>query len=173
VGGGIGGAFEFQGTNISPRLLRRSQPATSESGVSPAYSSFRPALQQTQTSAERILWSLAAAPARTGSAANNKLKGALGRGDDVQRWGVNRVRGIVNGAPAWGELLQANFVAAGRNEAQLSGGDSGGAVYIKDGKFFKLAGINYAVDGPFNTTTPVRAFKPPSSTDAVLPANSP
>jgi len=31
--------------------------------------------------------------------------------------------------------------AGGRNEAQLSAGDSGGAIFIKDGKFYKLAGI--------------------------------
>jgi hypothetical protein len=31
----------------------------------------------------------------------------------------------------------------------LSGGDSGGAVFIQDGSTWKLAGINYAVEGPF------------------------
>ncbi|HMJ06350.1 MAG TPA: hypothetical protein VK474_08875, partial [Chthoniobacterales bacterium] len=37
------------------------------------------------------------------------------------------------------------------NEAHLSVGDSGGAVFIKDGPTWKLAGINYAVDGPIFT----------------------
>jgi hypothetical protein len=31
----------------------------------------------------------------------------------------------------------------------LSQGDSGGAIFIKDGAVWKLAGINFAVDGPF------------------------
>ena len=32
-------------------------------------------------------------------------------------------------------------------------GDSAGAVFIQDGSAWKLAGINYAVDGPYNTST--------------------
>ena len=85
---------------------------------------------------------------------NGKLKGWLwGPGDDVQRWGVNRVQSIVDGGAGLGEFLRATFVAGGsRNEATLSAGDSGGAVFIRDGKFYKLAGINYAVDGPYSTT---------------------
>jgi hypothetical protein len=35
----------------------------------------------------------------------------------------------------------------------LSGGDSGGAVFIEDGAVWKLAGINYAVDGHFYPDT--------------------
>jgi len=91
---------------------------------------------------------------------NNKLKGWLwGPGDGIQRWGVNRVRAILDGGPALGELLYANFVAGGgRNHADLSAGDSGGAVFIKDGKLCKLAGINYAVDGPYNTTNSGAGF---------------
>ncbi|MDQ6656495.1 MAG: hypothetical protein M3Y80_11870, partial [Verrucomicrobiota bacterium] len=37
----------------------------------------------------------------------------------------------------------------GASEAHLSGGDSGGAVFVREGGVWKLAGINYAVDGPF------------------------
>ena len=52
-----------------------------------------------------------------------------------------------------GELLVADFDAgAGPNECHLSGGDSGGGVFIKDGSEWKLAGISYAVDGPYNWT---------------------
>jgi hypothetical protein len=32
----------------------------------------------------------------------------------------------------------------------LTGGDSGGAVFLKDGSDWKLAGINFAVDGSFS-----------------------
>ena len=38
------------------------------------------------------------------------------------------------------------------NEATLSSGDSGGGVFLNDGGIWKLAGINFAVDGPFYTT---------------------
>src|SRR5262249_16904271 len=84
---------------------------------------------------------------------NNRLKGwEWGPGDNVQRWGQNKVSGILQGGPEIGEVLRASFNAGGRNEATLSAGDSGGAVFIKDGKIWKLAGINYAVEGPYNRT---------------------
>jgi hypothetical protein len=92
---------------------------------------------------------------------NNKLKGwEWGDWDSVQRWGQNKVSGIQDGGAGVGELLQVSFNAgAGRNEAQVSRGDSGGAIFIKAGKSFKLAGINYAVDGPYNTTNSGAGFE--------------
>ncbi len=92
---------------------------------------------------------------------NNKLKGwQWGAWDSVQRWGRNRVSGIQDGGAGVGEVLRVSFTAgAGRNEAYLSGGDSGGAVFMRDGKTFKLAGINYGVDGPYNTTNSGSGFE--------------
>ncbi len=78
--------------------------------------------------------------------------------DGVQRWGENGVAQIVNGngilgTGPIGEVLQATFDASGGiNECHLSSGDSGGAVFINDGAVWKLAGVNLAVDGPYNTT---------------------
>jgi hypothetical protein len=52
---------------------------------------------------------------------------------------------------AMGDFLQCDFNASGgADEAHLSVGDSGGGVFIKDGAVWKLAGINYSVDGPFS-----------------------
>lgn len=95
---------------------------------------------------------------------NGKLKGWLwGAWTSVQRWGQNKISAIAYGGSDKGWLLRASFdFGAGRNEADLSGGDSGGAVFIKDGRFYKLAGINYGVDGPYNTTNS------PSEFDAAL-----
>ena len=92
---------------------------------------------------------------------NNRRKGwQWGAMDHLQRWGQNRVSGIVDGGTGFGELLRAAFKAGGgRNEADLSGGDSGGAVFIKDGKAYKLAGINFSVDGPYNTTNSGTGFE--------------
>src|SRR5205823_8137511 len=78
--------------------------------------------------------------------------------DQVRRWGENVVSGVVDGNGVFGsglgELLQAAFDASGSsNECHLSFGDSSGALFIKDGSIWKLAGINYAVDGPYNTTS--------------------
>ena len=85
---------------------------------------------------------------------SNVLKGWFWGGPDgVQRWGTNVVSSIETD-PMVGELLKCNFDATGgTDEAQLSVGDSGGGVFIKDGSVWKLAGINYAVDGPYNTST--------------------
>jgi hypothetical protein len=77
--------------------------------------------------------------------------------DGVIRWGQNVVSGHIDGNTLYGivlgDLLQAAFNAdGGTNECHLSTGDSGGALFIKDGPVWKLAGINYGVDGPYNTT---------------------
>jgi len=82
------------------------------------------------------------------------LRGWLwGAADGVQRWGENQVAGIAFGGAGIGQLLRADFNAgAGVNEAHLSDGDSGGGVFIQEGGIWKLAGINYAVDGLFSFT---------------------
>lgn len=66
--------------------------------------------------------------------------------DGVSRWGTNVV------SAAGGGMLSIDFDAAGSDhEATLSVGDSGGAVFIEDGGLWKLAGINYGIDGMFDT----------------------
>ncbi|MDQ6765546.1 MAG: hypothetical protein M3Z22_05535 [Verrucomicrobiota bacterium] len=72
-----------------------------------------------------------------------------GGSDGVQRWGENYVTSIVQDGPA-NAYVYATFDQTGSpNEAHLSVGDSGGAVFIQEAGVWKLAGINYAVDGPF------------------------
>lgn len=93
----------------------------------------------------------------------SQLKGWFwGPHDGVQRWGQNVVASIYNGdntssgtnPKKIGDLLKMNFTAMGGTEdAGLSGGDSGGGLFIQDSGVWKLAGINYGVDGPFNTNT--------------------
>ena len=101
----------------------------------------------------------------------NQTKGWFwGASDGAQRWGENRVESVVDGDafPATpdgdtnrvGELLMAGFDAeGGPNEAHLSSGDSGGAVFLQDGPTWRLAGINYSVDGPYNTTDTGKGFQ--------------
>jgi hypothetical protein len=104
------------------------------------------------------------APIQTGGPLAPVEKGWLwGPYDAVQRWGENTVEDvidtdgnphsvIISGIAAIGPLLRATFDANdGPNEAALSSGDSSGAVFINDGSVWRLAGINYAVDGPYNT----------------------
>lgn len=98
----------------------------------------------TQRGAERIL--------------DGTLRGwDWGSDDSVRRWGENDVSAVV---PYQGhDLLYATFDQHVQpndhpNEAHLSRGDSGGAVFLNDGGVWKVAGINYAVDGPFWATVP-------------------
>lgn len=76
-----------------------------------------------------------------------------GVSDGVQSWGQNVVSSTVEGGAGVGSLLRFTFDASGSaNESALSGGDSGGAVFIEEKGLWKLAGINYAVDGPYSLT---------------------
>lgn len=74
--------------------------------------------------------------------------------DGVARWGSNTVSSIYSSAV--GNLLTATFSASGTaEEATLSNGDSGGGVFVNDGGIWKLAGVNYSVDGMFDTNNTV------------------
>lgn len=83
------------------------------------------------------------------------LKGWYHTGSDgVARWGTNEVDGISNFGS--GDLLRADFDAVGGGyESTLSSGDSGGAVFVNDNGVWKLAGINFGVDGSFDTNNVV------------------
>jgi hypothetical protein len=84
---------------------------------------------------------------------NNELRGwAWGVYDARQRWGENLVADIVTFTSGPDDAVYATFDQNGLpDECHFSAGDSGGAVFIVDGGIWKLAGINYAVDGPFYT----------------------
>jgi hypothetical protein len=93
---------------------------------------------------------------------NSSVKGwKWGKSDGVQRWGQSTVDTVVTNVPIdRSELLQVLFQAGSvTNETDLSGGDSGGALFINDGSSWKLAGINYAVTGPYNTTNTGSGFQ--------------
>jgi hypothetical protein len=86
------------------------------------------------------------------------LKGwKWGTQDKVRSWGENLVSGTLNAGGTIGQVLKFTFNKQGTsgaqyNEAALSTGDSAGGVFINDGGKWKLAGINYLVDGPFSLT---------------------
>lgn len=84
---------------------------------------------------------------------NSVLKGWKSGQDDAQvRWGLNHVLSV-------GSFLGASFdESGGPDEAALSAGDSSGAAFIQESGVWKLAGINYGIDGPFSTTMDEREF---------------
>ena len=86
---------------------------------------------------------------------NNQMLGWLwGPQDGVERWGENRFSDAFQYGTNW-DLLYATFDQGSdlTEECTLSSGDSGGAAFISDmsdGGKWKLAGINYAVDGNYS-----------------------
>jgi hypothetical protein len=83
----------------------------------------------------------------TGAITNGWMWGA---GDSVERWGENTVSGVYTDATR-GQLLFANFdQTGGSNVCDLSVGDSSGGMFIQNGSQWALAGLHYAVDGPFS-----------------------
>ena len=81
---------------------------------------------------------------------SGQLKGwQWGAGDSVQRWGRNVISGTTTDE-IFGEFLFCNFDLPGvDDECHLSIGDSGGGMFVLEEGLWKLAGIHYAVDGPF------------------------
>ena len=84
---------------------------------------------------------------------NGEAKGWLwGPGDDVERWGRNVVVDTIDD-PTLGQFRYCDFDNPGiAGECHLSVGDSGGGMFVLENGLWRLAGINYAVDGPFRTT---------------------
>jgi len=79
---------------------------------------------------------------------NSELRGwQFGAADAVMRWGVNDVTSTSG-------CLAAGFHFDGTpDESYLSSGDSSGGVFIQENGIWKLAGINYAIEGPFSNTS--------------------
>ena len=74
-------------------------------------------------------------------------------GDNQMSWGQNTVTEIFTNDPDNPQTLRFTFdLNAGPNEAQLTGGDSGGGAFILDEGVWKLAGINYAATGSYQFT---------------------
>ncbi len=82
---------------------------------------------------------------------NSVMRGWLwGPQDGVKRWGENTFSDAFQYQTNW-DLLYATFDPDQLiEECTLSSGDSGGAAFINDGGTWKLAGINYAVDGDYS-----------------------
>jgi hypothetical protein len=87
---------------------------------------------------------------------NGTLHGWLwGTQDGKLSWGENKIKTTINGGSGIGSVLSYTFDRSGHgdhvsNEGTTSAGDSSGAIFIKSGTKWELAGLNYSVDGPFS-----------------------
>ena len=81
---------------------------------------------------------------------NNTLGWKHTLSDGVARWGTNQLTGTTGSGA--GTLITAAFNPSGSTpfEAGLSSGDSGGGLFVNEGGTWKLAGINFSVDGLFD-----------------------
>lgn len=157
VGGVVGDSFTFKG--VSYTTIAFFDDPESDLRICRVQGRF-PAYAPLYTSRDEVgsplvvfgRGTLRGEEVKTGGLLGSNLRGwRWGPGDGRQRWGQNRVGSIFGSA--FGEMLRVPFDSNGvPNEAHLSLGDSGGSVFIKDGAIWKLAGINYSVDGPYNTS---------------------
>lgn len=70
----------------------------------------------------------------------------------VQSWGTNTLDGVATLGSAGLQLVYSFSAGVGADEGTLAYGDSGGPVFIQQNGVWSLAGVNYSVESPFNTT---------------------
>lgn len=169
IGGNVGDTFTFNGTNYTTTATF-SDPSSDLriwkiAGTFPIHASLYGDAAGSEVGLSLVVFGRGTrrdGPVNVGG--DMHLGGWLwGTSDGVQRWGTNVVGSIATDL-TYGRVLRAPFDAsAGPNEAHLSVGDSGGAVFVfnPNSNAWELAGINLSVDGPFsyssNGTNPFNA----------------
>jgi hypothetical protein len=162
VGGSVGGTFSFRGVAY-PMIVSFVHPEADitiwqVSGTFPAYA---PLYSSNDEVGKPLVVFGRGAERGSEVRLNGVLKGwAWGTADGILRWGENVVAGISDqdGNPADSatpfQLLRADFDAnGGPNEAHLSGGDSGGSMFLRDSDgVWKLAGVNHAANKDYSET---------------------
>lgn len=158
VGGSVGGTFLLNGTSYTTTAVYN-DPSSDLAiwKVDTAFSAWAP-LYTVNVEAGSSLVVFGAGYGRgTEVWADGELKGWQWGGTATKRWGENVVTGTTNYQGS--TLLYADFNATNSiNEATLAISDSGGGVFIQQNSVWSLAGVNYAVDGPFNTTNTGSGF---------------
>ncbi len=168
----------FQGTVIAPQYFITANHIGGEVGDSFIFRgvSYITTERMHDTNTDLTLWKISGtfpdfAPLHTGTNEVGRSLVVMGRGtrrgveirmndvlkgwewgiqDHVMRWGENVVLEASDYGMDMGSFLCASFdFGASANEASLSSGDSGGAVFMQEDGVWKLAGINYGVDSPY------------------------
>jgi hypothetical protein len=159
LGGTVGQIFSFRGvdyTTISTAVDPASDLQIWEvAGAFPAWAELYDGV--TETGLDLVVFGRGATRGPE-VRVNGALKGwQWGVWDQRMRWGRNRVAAVSNDVghnhSDLPQLLVVEFNSnATADEAHLGVGDSGGGVFIKQDTTWRLAGINYSVDGPYNTS---------------------
>ena len=153
LGGAVGGTFSYNGTSYTT-VASYDDPASDLRvwEVDGLFDDYAPLYGSTRESGKNFVVFGRGTQRGAEVMANGSRKGWYwGSSDGVQSWGQNVVSSAVDGGAGVGSLLRFTFDAKGvANEGTLSVGDSGGGLFIKDGGVWKLAAINYAVEGPFS-----------------------
>jgi hypothetical protein len=158
VGGTVGGTFNYKGTNYTT-IAKYDGPSSDLRiwEVSTAFPDWAPLYTGTDELNKPLFVTGRGTQPGVAVTVSGEPKGwKWGTADSVKSWGSNNVEWIAtqSGATDNDDLLAFNFNRIdGVNEAHVSAGDSGGAVFVQQGGVWKLAGINYAVDGYFNYGT--------------------
>ena len=152
IGGSVGDALQFNGSPVLYHTVAVTNCPNSDLCVWQVAETF-PSYAPLYTGSNEVgqLCVVFGRGTQRGDAVtvNSQLKGwKWGPTDGVQRWGENIVA-TIDTEPGLGDLLKMNFDRNGvTNECMLSVGDSSGGVFIENDGVWKLAGINYGVDGP-------------------------
>jgi hypothetical protein len=154
LGGAPGDAFEFRGLHYRTVALTN-RPGTDLNVVTVAgrFADFAPLNTGTHEFGRPLMLF------GRGSRRGETVPGRgwwVGDYDGVLRWGTNTVKGSVaaNQSPV-GELLVFDFSGSvGSDEGMYTGGDSGSGAFVfdRDG-LWRLAGVGYAVEGPYSSDT--------------------
>lgn len=154
AGGTVGGAFQFQGISYPTIGVTNNGTDLNVWEISGSLPVYAPLYEGESPVGQSVV--IFGRGTRRGAdvVVNGQVKGWLwGAADGRLRWGENVVAG------KFGSLLKFDFDrAAGPNEAQLSSGDSGGGIFVNDQGTWKLAAINYAIEGPWKLSSTGAVF---------------
>jgi hypothetical protein len=161
IGGGVGDTFNFNGVNYTTTAVFPDPSSDLQiwrvDGSFPTHAPLFSGPAGSEVNLSLVVFGRGTQRGNpVGVGSDLHLGGWLwGPSDGIQRWGTNVV-GSIYIDPSYGNLLRVPFDSnAGVNEAHLSAGDSGGAVFVFNTSTnnWELAGINLAVDGPFSTSS--------------------
>ena len=161
IGGGVGQTFTFNGITYTTTAVFPDPSSDLQiwqvAGTFPIHAPLYAGAAGSEVNLSLVVFGRGTQRGNSVFVGNDSHLGGWlwGGSDEVQRWGTNVV-GSIYTDPNYGALLRAPFDNnIGPNEAHLSSGDSGGAVFVFNSTTnrWELAGINLAVDGPFSTSS--------------------